>query len=73
MKFTQLVNAERIQKWKIDIDLFGSVRLGIAHFTGIDDVKFVNVRNDDGDDHDGDYKTIRLIYSGLTVIRIEDL
>ena len=81
VKFREPFHAEMVENWKRDIDLFGSVRLCTDHFTGIDDVKRVNVRYDknccceiDCDcDRDYDYKTISLIYRALTVIRIKDL
>ena len=61
--------------------MYGSVTLGIAHSTGIDDVKRVSVRYDchctcgcDCDeDQCHDYKTIIMCYARLAVIRIKDL
>jgi hypothetical protein len=76
VKFNR-VNAETIADWKREIDLYGSVTLGIAHFTGIDDVKTVNVRYEKCEcECDGDpraYNTIHMCYARLTVIRIKDL
>ena len=77
----EIVNAETIKKWKREIDLYGTVTLGIDTFTGTDDVNRVNVRYDctckcecDCDeDQCHDYKTISMCYARLTVIRIKDL